>query len=61
MVHGQTGTAEQVEDTLVVLVANETPHVGKSCRVGHVDGDGVAVTKRNVWYKLVKGGPASGG
>jgi hypothetical protein len=58
IIHGQTDTREEVEKSLVLLVAKDTSHVGKSGGVSHVDGDGVAVTKRRVGDQLVKRRPA---
>jgi hypothetical protein len=58
IVHGQTDTREEVEKSLVLLVAEDTSHVGKSGRVSHVNGDGVTVTKRRVRDQLVERRPA---
>lgn len=58
VVHGQSGTRKEVENALVLLVVEEATYVGKGRRVGHVDGDGVSVAKRNIWCQLVKRGPS---
>jgi hypothetical protein len=59
IIHGQTNTREEVKKSLVLLVAEEASHVGKSGRVGHVDGDGVTVTERRVGDQLVERRPAA--
>lgn len=58
IVHGQTNTREEVQQSLVVLVAEDTSKVGEGGRVGHVNGDGVTVTERRVGDQLVKRRPA---
>jgi len=54
VIHGETTAREQVQDSLVLFVADHSPHVGKSGRVGHVNRDGVSVTKRSLGHKLVQ-------
>ena len=58
IVHGKTNAREEVEKSLVLLVAENTSKVGQSGGVSHIDGDGVTVTKRRVGDQLVKRGPA---
>jgi hypothetical protein len=58
IIHGETDTREEVKKSLVLLVAEDTSHVGKSGRVSHIDGDGVTVTKRRVGDQLVERRPA---
>jgi hypothetical protein len=58
IIHGETDTREEVEKSLVLLVAEDSSHVRKSGRVSHVDGDGVTVTKRRVRDQLVERRPA---
>lgn len=48
VVHGQTSPGEQVQQPPVLLVAEETALVCQCRRVGHVDGDGMSVTERNL-------------
>jgi hypothetical protein len=45
VVHGEAGAGEEVEQTTVLGVCDQTPGVGEGGGVGHVDGDGVAVTE----------------
>lgn len=59
MVHGETSTAKETQDTLVVGVGDQAPHVSKSGRVSHVDGDGVSVAERDLGDQLVKRRPAA--
>ena len=42
----------------MILTVEETTNVGKSCRVGHVNGDGMAVTQGRVRDKLMEGRPS---
>jgi hypothetical protein len=58
VIHGEADTREEVEKSLVLLIAEDASHVGKSGGVGHIDGDGVTVTKRWVGDQLVKRRPA---
>jgi hypothetical protein len=55
VVHGQADLGEKTKDTLVVGVTDHTTEVGQGGGVGHVNGNGVSVTKRWVRDKLVKG------
>jgi len=58
VVHGQTTTREQVQDSLVLLVTDHFPHVSQGSRVSHVNRDGVSVTERSLGHKLVQWRPA---
>jgi hypothetical protein len=58
VVHGQTATGEESVDALHLLVGKQAMDVGQGGGVGHVDGDGVTVTERNLGGKLVERGPA---
>ena len=58
VIHGQTNTREEVEKSLVLVITQDTSHVRESGRVSHVDGDGMAVTKRWVRDQLVERRPA---
>ena len=53
VIHGETGSGEEVQDTAVLFVGDEPAAVGESGGEGHVDGDGVTVTKRRLGDKLV--------
>ena len=59
VVHGETGAGEEIEDAAMVLGGKEPANVGKSRRVGHVDGDGMPVTQRWVGNQLMERRPAS--
>lgn len=58
VIHRKTNTREEVEKSLVLVVAEDTSQVGKSGRVSHVNGDGVTVTERRVRDQLVERRPA---
>jgi hypothetical protein len=58
VVHGKTAAGEKSVDTLHLLVGKETLDVGQGSGVGHVDGDGVSVAKRNLRGQLVERRPA---
>ena len=60
VVHGQTATGEESVETLHLLVGEKTLDVGQGGGVGHVNGDGVSVTKGNLGGQLVKRRPAVG-
>lgn len=58
VVHGEAGAGEEGEDAAVVGVGEEATDVGEGGRVGHVDGDGVAVAEGGFGDEFVEGGPA---
>lgn len=58
VIHGQTGAREKVEVPLEFLLAEQTPDVGKGGRVGHVNGDGVAVAEWCLGHQLVQRRPS---
>ena len=60
VIHGQTAAGEESVDTLHLLVGEKTLDVGQGGGVGHVNGDGVSVTKGNLGGQLVKRRPAVG-
>lgn len=57
VVHGQTDLGEQVENALVVAVADLATDVGKGGGICHVDGNGVTVTEGSLGDELVERGP----
>jgi hypothetical protein len=57
VVHRQTAAGEESMDTLHLLVGEEALDVGQGGGVGHVNGDGVSVTKGNLGGQLVKRRP----
>jgi len=57
VVDGQTDTREEVEQSAVLLVAEQATVVGQGGGVCHVNGDGVAVAKRNLWDQFVEWRP----
>lgn len=57
VVHGETGTREECEETAVVGGLEEPPDVGQCGRVRHVDGDGVAVAQGRVRDELMERRP----
>lgn len=58
VVHAEAGTGEEVKNALVLGIAEEAAHVGEGGTVGHVDGDGMTVAKRDLGNQLVHRGPA---
>lgn len=52
VVHGKTDGRDKSEPLVSLSVADELSRVSESDRVGHVDGDGVAVSERNSRSKL---------
>lgn len=58
VVHGETGAREEVQETLVVGVREMAAGVGESGGEGHVDGDGMPVTKGCLGNKLMKRRPS---
>jgi hypothetical protein len=60
VVHGQATAGEEGVDTLHLLVGEKALDVGQGGGVGHVNGDGVSVTKGNLGGQLVKRRPAVG-
>jgi hypothetical protein len=54
VVHGQTATGEESVDALHLLLGEQAVDVGQGGGVGHVDGDGVSVTKGNGRCELVE-------
>ena len=57
VVHGETGAGEEVQETPVLLGGKKTADVSESGRVGHVDGDSMAVAERSLGNELVKRRP----
>ncbi len=58
VVHGEAGAGEEVQETAMFSVGDQTAGVGERGRVGHVDGDGVAVTEGRLRDELMQWGPA---
>jgi hypothetical protein len=58
MVHREARAGEEAQEAGVVRGREEAAEVGECGRVGHVDGDGVAVAEGRVGDQLVEGGPA---
>ena len=52
VVHGKTNSAEEPEDLVSLSLGDVAAGPGQSGGVGHIDRDGVSVTKRNVGLQL---------
>ena len=57
VIHREASAGEEVQQTMVLLVGEQTAHVGECRRVSHIDGNGVAVAKRYLRHQLVHGRP----
>lgn len=58
VVHGEARAGEEAQEAGVIRAGEEAAEVGEGGRVGHVDGDGVAVAEGRVGDEFVEGGPA---